>query len=270
MNTSVLRTILTASRVGHPRIVFEVVGSGYPLLLLHGATASRNAWRGAGYVDELSRRYRLSLIDFRGHGESDKPADASAYGLMNYVKDVNSILRATTDRPALICGWSWGGMVALAVAALDPALVSGVIAIGSSLGAIGFRDVAPLRGWSETRLKNAERYEQEGLAWHAQEFLESGGPRWMADIDLANDATAMAAWCRGAAATNQLDAHLSDISRPVHYVYGEYENGLRLLPNPLLPSQATLTVVDKGTHVTAFMATGAVVQVIDQVFEQTQ
>jgi len=66
---------------GDLRIHYETDGSGPPLVLQHGYTLSLKRWYALGYVDALRARYRLILVDARGHGESDKPHDPAAYGL---------------------------------------------------------------------------------------------------------------------------------------------------------------------------------------------
>ncbi len=60
------------------RIFYEVVGDGPPLVLQHGMMMSLRRWSMAGYVDALKSKYRLILIDARGHGQSDKPHDPAA------------------------------------------------------------------------------------------------------------------------------------------------------------------------------------------------
>jgi pimeloyl-ACP methyl ester carboxylesterase len=61
------------------RIHSQVEGEGCPLVLQHGFSESVVDWYESGYVDALSRDYRLILIDARGHGTSDKPHDPDAY-----------------------------------------------------------------------------------------------------------------------------------------------------------------------------------------------
>lgn len=70
------------------RIHYEVEGSGPPLVLQHGITQTLDAWRRAGYVDALKSRYRLILVDARGHGASDKPHDPTAYRLASRAGDI--------------------------------------------------------------------------------------------------------------------------------------------------------------------------------------
>ena len=61
------------------RIYYEIEGSGPPIVLAHGISGSLEDWREVGWVESLRDRYRLILVDARGHGRSDKPHDPGAY-----------------------------------------------------------------------------------------------------------------------------------------------------------------------------------------------
>jgi pimeloyl-ACP methyl ester carboxylesterase len=54
------------------RIHYDVVGKGEPLVLQHGSPQDGDDWRQSGYVGPLSERYRVVLIDARGHGRIDR------------------------------------------------------------------------------------------------------------------------------------------------------------------------------------------------------
>jgi pimeloyl-ACP methyl ester carboxylesterase len=62
------------------RIHYEVEGEGPALVLQHGGIDCVETWYELGYVDALKAAYQLILIDARGHGASEKPHEASAYG----------------------------------------------------------------------------------------------------------------------------------------------------------------------------------------------
>jgi pimeloyl-ACP methyl ester carboxylesterase len=52
---------------------YEVAGTGFPLVLLHGLSLTGASWGLAGYLDELTGRYRCITVDARGAGGSGKP-----------------------------------------------------------------------------------------------------------------------------------------------------------------------------------------------------
>ena len=59
------------------RIHYEVHGQGPVVLLSHGYSATSQMWR--GQIAALSKDHTLVTWDMRGHGQSDYPADQSAY-----------------------------------------------------------------------------------------------------------------------------------------------------------------------------------------------
>jgi len=67
-----------------------VYGTGFPLVLTHGFTASLEAW--APQVEDFSHKYQLIVYDARGHGLSSAPAGAENYSLDILVEDLHHIL----------------------------------------------------------------------------------------------------------------------------------------------------------------------------------
>jgi pimeloyl-ACP methyl ester carboxylesterase len=61
-------------------LAYREVGQGRPLVLLHGITGDATLWLRHGQADTIAARgHRVIMPDFRGHGRSAKPHDASAY-----------------------------------------------------------------------------------------------------------------------------------------------------------------------------------------------
>jgi len=97
-------------------------GTDYPLILIHGLASSMSLW---ARLDQ-SQLSGLQIIsyDLRGHGASDRPA--GAHTLAKYVADLKGLLAALDIKKALFAGHSLGGMVAMELAASDPAMVAGL------------------------------------------------------------------------------------------------------------------------------------------------
>ena len=90
-----------------------------PMLFLHGFPESWYAWR--RQLEFFGTKRAAAALDMRGYGQSDKPQDVDAYGLPNLVADVAAILdRISPDRPAILVGHDWGGVVAWQFAARHP------------------------------------------------------------------------------------------------------------------------------------------------------
>lgn len=97
------------------RLYYEVEGIGQPLVLAHGISGSFADWRDVGWVDALKDRYRLILVDARGHGRSDKPHDLNAYRQFHQAMDHLAVLDDLRVQKAHFLGWSMGGIVCLGV-----------------------------------------------------------------------------------------------------------------------------------------------------------
>ncbi len=90
------------------RVHYEIVGKGEPLVLQYGYSQDSGEWREFGYVAPFSERYRVVLVDMRGHGRSDKPHDGEAYALKNLVGDVVAVLADAGIQRAHYWGYSMG------------------------------------------------------------------------------------------------------------------------------------------------------------------
>lgn len=112
-------------------LYYSVEGDGPPLVLQHGFTQCIEDWYEAGYVDALKSDYRLILVDARGHGQSDKPHDAGAYGVDRWVTDVTAVLDALGIARALFWGYSMGGWIGFGMAKYAPQRI-GRLVIGGS------------------------------------------------------------------------------------------------------------------------------------------
>ncbi|NLE78285.1 MAG: alpha/beta fold hydrolase [Rhodococcus sp.] len=113
-------------------VAYETIGSGPPLVLLHGTALSRAIWRGFGYVRSLRDSHRLILVDLRGHGRSEKPHDPDAYAMDLVSGDVLAVLDRLGIPTASVLGYSFGGRVALSVAERAPDRVNALIVGGGS------------------------------------------------------------------------------------------------------------------------------------------
>lgn len=93
------------------RIAYEVIGRGDPIVLVHGFGASRvQNWRAPGWYETLTGAgYRVVALDCRGHGESSKPHNPSAYGEAAMANDIAAVMRAAGHERAFVMGYSMGG-----------------------------------------------------------------------------------------------------------------------------------------------------------------
>jgi pimeloyl-ACP methyl ester carboxylesterase len=96
-------------------IHYHVEGEGPPLVLQHGLTSSLENWYAYGFVDGLSKDYRLILLDARGHGRSGKPHDPAEYDLKLRVNDVLAVMDELGVDQAHYMGYSMGGRIGFGI-----------------------------------------------------------------------------------------------------------------------------------------------------------
>ena len=89
-------------------LYYREVGTGTPLLLLHGLTLSGLMW--TPQIRELSKKYRVVIPDLRGHGKSSVPD--RGYSFHNYAIDIKQLLDYLDLQKAHIIGLSLGGAIA--------------------------------------------------------------------------------------------------------------------------------------------------------------
>lgn len=123
----------------------EIPGDDPPLLWLHGWQCSSTGELMPAAVQPPLRGRRSLLIDFLGHGYSDKPADFS-YSIEAHARTIVAIIDSLgIDRCGLV-GHSMGGGIAVHVAAARPAVVSLLV---MAEGALDDKTGEPFDGQSE-------------------------------------------------------------------------------------------------------------------------
>lgn len=110
---------------------YRQTGSGPGMLLLHGIGSSSASF--VPQLEELADELTLVAWDAPGYAASADPD--GPVGLDGYVAAAVSLLTAAFDgEPVHLVGVSWGGVIALRLAATHPELVRTLIVIGASLG----------------------------------------------------------------------------------------------------------------------------------------
>lgn len=118
---------LVTTRDGR-RLGYDERGAGAPLLCVPGGPGFGGAHLGdLGGVDRVAR---LVLLDTRGVGDSDPPADPTAYELDDYAADVEAVRVALDLGPVDVFGHSHGALVAVRNAVRHPGAVRRLVLDG--------------------------------------------------------------------------------------------------------------------------------------------
>jgi pimeloyl-ACP methyl ester carboxylesterase len=108
-------------------------GGEPPVVLLPGLTANANSFDGLVEAG-LAPRFRVVAIDLRGRGQSDKPA--TGYSMADHAADVVRLMDSLGIKDAVLGGHSFGGMLAMYIAAEYPDRVRKLIILDSAAGLI--------------------------------------------------------------------------------------------------------------------------------------
>lgn len=167
----------------------EDLGSGKPVLLLHGWPDSAYLWR--NQIPFLVKNgFRVIAPDLRGLGRSARPEGVAAYAVQNSVSDVVGILDALGIDTADVVGHDWGAAVAWFTASLYPDRVRKLVILS-----VPHPLVPPT-------------LRQREMAWY-QLFFQFEG---IAEAWLQQDNWALfRQFARGG---GDIDRYISDLSRP--------------------------------------------------------
>ncbi len=115
-------------RINGLETYFTVEGQGDPVVLLHGWGASSQTM--ALLSGALSDSFRVLAVDLPGFGWSMTPP--TAWGVSEYARHVEGLMRETGIKAAALVGHSFGGRIAISLTARQPALVSRLVLVASS------------------------------------------------------------------------------------------------------------------------------------------
>jgi non-heme chloroperoxidase len=86
------------------RLAYDDVGSGRPVVLVHGMCMTRRFFD--RNVDALADRFRVVRVDLRSHGDS--PAAEGGNSVAQYARDLKHLLDGLGLKRPVLAGWSMG------------------------------------------------------------------------------------------------------------------------------------------------------------------
>jgi pimeloyl-ACP methyl ester carboxylesterase len=143
-----------------------------PFLFVHGLACDRRYF--APQVQHFSRTHRTIAVDLRGHGESDKPAQA--YTMDGLAADLAWICGELGVARPVVVGHSMGGVVALLLAAHYPELPAAIVMVDMPTAAL---DGPPPPGDPRSKMTEGLRgseYREVARAFVERMFLPTDDP----------------------------------------------------------------------------------------------
>jgi len=136
--------------------VYEGPGAAAPVVVcLHGLT--RNSRDFEDLAAHLAPRYRVIVPDVRGRGLSARDPKFNNYQIPVYLGDLQRLLAGLGAARVAIVGTSMGGLMAMVLAATQPALLSGIVLndVGPEVDPAGLERIRgyvgkspPVRDWA--------------------------------------------------------------------------------------------------------------------------
>ncbi len=108
-------------------IHYVEVGEGPPILLIPGAFSTYRHWNRV--IPYLSKHYKLICMDYLGAGDSDKPRSGFKYTIEEQADLIVKMIEMLQIPKVHILGVSYGGAIALNLAARYPEKVDKIVSI---------------------------------------------------------------------------------------------------------------------------------------------
>lgn len=115
---------VNGTTLNYMQLSYKGSGETEDLVMIHGLAANMGFWL-QDFAHHFSQRFRVTLVDLRGHGRSG--TTPSGYNPENLAADLQSLLAHLEIKKAHIIAHSFGGVVAMHLAADNPALMSSLV-----------------------------------------------------------------------------------------------------------------------------------------------
>lgn len=104
---------------------YEKKGEGNALLFIHGLGAESSMYK--PQIEYFSKKYQVIVPDLRGNGQSDELACSPAEVLDLQANDIVELLEHLDVKTVVVCGVSYGGVMAIHLITRFPKLFKGMI-----------------------------------------------------------------------------------------------------------------------------------------------
>jgi 3-oxoadipate enol-lactonase len=244
---------------------YSEVGSGSPLVLVHGFPLERSTWDEVAAI--LSPDMRVILPDLRGYGQS--PVTGSVYSMHLLANDLAGLIDRLNLGKVVLAGHSMGGYVALAFAQAYPERLAGLAMVTSQAA-------ADPPDHKEGRMKLADEVEKRGTIAVVEASLARYSPNpdvleRTKTVMLRANPLAVAGSLRGMAERSDMSGFLTTLKIPALVIAGEADELIAVgkseemfssLPN------GRLVLVPGGGHMVMWEAPQIVAQALASLVKQ--
>jgi pimeloyl-ACP methyl ester carboxylesterase len=197
-------------------------GSGPSLILIHGFPMNQQIWN--DFAEKLSANFKVVTIDLPGFGKSQVLPDGFS------IRDVASVVRQWIlenkySRP-VIAGHSLGGYVALALADIDPELMSGLCLFHSTA-------MADSQEKKASRNKVLEFIEKQGVHAFTSNFIgqlyadpQHSSITRVKNIAVQSSQEAVTGYTKAMRDRPDMTALLRRFPKPILFISGEKDSGI--------------------------------------------
>jgi pimeloyl-ACP methyl ester carboxylesterase len=102
-------------------LAYEELGSGDPLVFVHGSASDHRTWN--SQKEAFAERFRLISYSRRYHWPNEPIPEDVDYAMGEHVDDLQTLIRTLNAAPAHLVGNSYGAFLCLLLAIRDPSLV---------------------------------------------------------------------------------------------------------------------------------------------------
>jgi pimeloyl-ACP methyl ester carboxylesterase len=166
------------------------------VVMIHGFTECTEAWR--AWVPHLGRRYRVIRFDQHGFGRSSPVTGKTEFTTESFVEAAARVIRDLAGGSAHVIGAKSGGLIAIEVARLRPALVKTLTLASVPLDPpqprewLQHMEVHGVRSWAEVTMppRLGTAMPPEGVDWWVdlmgRTAIETARAymRWVSHIDV--------------------------------------------------------------------------------------
>ncbi|MFC1726646.1 alpha/beta fold hydrolase [candidate division KSB1 bacterium] len=149
--------------IGKVKLYYEEMGSGYPVIMLHGGLIDRRMWD--DQFELFAEKYRVIRYDARNQGNTKAVADT-----FYYYEDLHQLMKFLNLKKAVIMGLSLGGRTAIDFAISYPEEVSALILAAPGLHGYDIN--------SEKVVENREKMNNAGRAGDLPGIIEYFQRSW--------------------------------------------------------------------------------------------